>query len=412
MFSFDTLRTFACLSLLATGPIAATGCDRPASSPPDAGSRAEADPSVAQPKRPDPDAVPARLASTDAAATPKVDPLPPGARTQDERNTIDVFEAAAPATVFVTQSQVVVDRWSMRATEVPAGAGTGFVWDKDGHIVTNCHVVLPDCRDPRGRPPKLEVRLFDQKDYPAKLVGWDPAKDIAVLEIDAPAGTLTPIRRPPDKYDLVVGQKTIAIGNPFGLDHTLTVGVVSALGREVKGVGGLTIRDVIQTDAAINPGNSGGPLLDSTGQLIGMNTMIFSLSGSSAGIGFAVPYTTIERLVPQLIRSGHAERVGLMVQVIPDRDNARLFGGLPGVIIRSFDRGSPAHKAGLQPLREVGRTLAFDLIVGIEDKRVRNFDDLYSAFEGRKAGDTVQVMIRRFPKDEVITAEVELARLE
>jgi S1-C subfamily serine protease len=363
------------------------------------------------------EAIPARVtgdAATDGSPqaaggqpTPKVAPLSGGARTEDERNTIGVFQAAAPGTVFVRQSQIVVDRFSMRTAEVPAGAGTGFIWDTQGHIVTNCHVVLRNC-DPRGRVPKLEVTLYDQNNYAAELRGIDPYKDIAVLKIDAPADALTPIRRPPKGYTLEVGQKTVAIGNPFGLDHTLTTGVVSALGREVKGVGGVTIRDVIQTDAAINPGNSGGPLLDSTGQLIGMNTMIYSASGSSAGIGFAVPVATIARIVPQIIRTGHPERVGLGIIFVPDHEARRL--GITGVII---DRASEsARRAGLRGIERVGRSVAFDVIVGVEDKKITNFDDLYGMLDGREEGTKVRVVIRRFPENEVVTLEVPLVRLD
>ncbi|MEM6291541.1 MAG: trypsin-like peptidase domain-containing protein [Myxococcota bacterium] len=381
------------------------------SAPPSAAKSAEL-PKPEPAPTPDP-AAGVRLASTAAGdvpqpgATPRVDPLTPGARTEDERNTTSVFKAAAPATVFVTQKQVVYDRFSMRAAEVPAGTGTGFVWDDEGHIVTNCHVALPDC-ELRSKP-KLKVTLYDQKEYPAELVGFDAAKDIAVLKIGAPKG-LTPIRRPEAAYELEVGQKTLAIGNPFGLDHTLTVGVISALGREVKGVGGLTIRDMVQTDAAINPGNSGGPLLNSAGELIGMNTMIFSASGSSAGIGFAVPVTTIKRLVPQLIRSGRAERVGLGVSVLLDSQARRL--GATGVVIRAVPEGSPAAKAGLRSLVESRGGFEFDAIVGVGETRIKNFDDLYGALEIHGEGDTVDVMIERHPSKKVETVEVELARIQ
>jgi len=345
--------------------------------------------------------------SGQSAATPPVAPLSTGARTEDERNSTGVFKAAAPATVFVTQSQVVYDRFSMRATEAPAGTGTGFIWDDKGHIVTNCHVALPDC-ELRNKP-KLKVTLYDQKEYEAELIGHDPAKDIAVLRIDAPDG-LTPLRRPPSEYELEVGQKTLAIGNPFGLDHTLTVGVVSALGREVKGVGGLTIRDMVQTDAAINPGNSGGPLLNSAGELIGMNTMIFSASGSSAGIGFAVPVNTIQRLVPQLIRSGRPERVGLGVGVLTDSQARRL--GVKGVVIRKVPKGSPAAEAGLRSLVETRSGYEFDVIVAVGETRIKNFDDLYGALETKSAGDTVEIMVEHFPAKKVETVKVELARLQ
>jgi S1-C subfamily serine protease len=208
-----------------------------------------------------------------------------------------------------------------------------------------------------------------------------------------------------------VGQKTIAIGNPFGLDHTLTTGVISALGREVVGVGGLTIREMIQTDAAINPGNSGGPLLDSRGQLIGMNTMIFSNSGSSAGIGFAVPISIIQRLVPQLIRSGHPERVGIGVARLMDAQ-ARAIGA-DGVVVQAVPKDSAAAKAGLQSIAELrDGTFTFDAIVGVNDKRIRNYDDLYGALEGKSAGEKVELTIKRYPGGKVFTAEIELVSLD
>jgi S1-C subfamily serine protease len=271
--------------------------------------------------------------------------------------------------------------------------------------------VLPDCRVPRGGKPKLEVTLYDQKSYEATLIGHDEAKDIAVLEIKAPADKIVPIRQPVEGYEPIVGQKTIAIGNPFGLDHTLTTGVISALGREVVGVGGLTIREMIQTDAAINPGNSGGPLLDSRGQLIGMNTMIFSSSGSSAGIGFAVPVSIVQRIVPQLIRSGHVERVGLGVARLGDAQ-ARAIGA-EGVVVQAVPKDSPAAKAGLQSLAELrDGSFTFDAIVGVDDKRIRNFDDLYGALEGKSAGDKVQLTVKRYPGGKVFTSDVELAPLD
>jgi S1-C subfamily serine protease len=340
--------------------------------------------------------------------TPEVPPVTAEGRIQDESNTIDVFGAAAPATVFITQKRLVVDRFSMREQELPAGSGTGFVWDSDGHVVTNCHVALPDCQ--RGtKPASLSVTMYDQKTYEATIVGHDPFHDIAILKISTPGTTLVPVRRPDKGYSLIVGQKALAIGNPFGLDHTLTVGVISALGREVKGIGEVTIRGMVQTDAAINPGNSGGPLLDSRGQLIGMNTMIFSTSGSAAGIGFAVPVNTIERIVPQIIRTGAPERVGLGISYVED-DMARRIG-IEGVIVRGVAPGSPAEKAGLHAITEVAGGLSLDVIVGIDDKRVRNFDDLYGSLEEKNAGDKVKVSVRRLPEDKVISVEVELMML-
>jgi S1-C subfamily serine protease len=237
----------------------------------------------------------------------------------------------------------------------------------------------------------------------------EPRKDIAVLKIDAPRNELVPIRVAPSRAPLEVGQKAIAIGNPFGLDHTLTTGIISALGRQVDGAGGVTIRDMIQTDAAINPGNSGGPLLDSAGQLIGMNTMIFSKSGTSAGIGFAVPSTTIARIVPQLIKLGKVEGVGLGIQLDPAQRLERR-SGIRGVIVTGIIPGGSAEKAGLRGLTETDRGIVLgDVITGIDAARIEDYDALYNALDGKKAGDKVKVELLR--NKEKVTVEVELQLL-
>lgn len=318
-------------------------------------------------------------------------------RIQDEQNTVDIFDEAAPGTVFVTQNQIVRDRYTARTMEVPAGSGSGFVWDSDGHIVTNYHVIAGSSH--------ITVTLYNQKTYPAKLIGGEPKKDIAILKIDAPSSELTPIKQPKDGYELAVGQKAIAIGNPFGLDHTLTTGIISAMGRDQLGFGGVTIRDMIQTDASINPGNSGGPLLDSNGQLIGMNTMIYSNSGASAGIGFAVPFTTIKRVVPQIIKTGKAQQIGLGISILPDTTARR--NGIQGVIIRSVASESPAAKAGLKGVSQSYKgTFIGDIIIGIDDKNVYNYDTLYNALDEHQPGDTIQLKIRR--EGRVMTLPVEL----
>ena len=322
-------------------------------------------------------------------STPTVRPPSPSARLEAERNVIDVFKAAAPATVFVTQKRMVRD-WSMRALEVPAGTGTGFLWDSAGHVVTNYHVV--DSGRAQGR---YSVTLHSQKTYDAELLGGDPNKDIAVLRLINCDEPLTPLPVLPVGEKLEVGQTAIAIGNPFGLDHTLTTGVISALGREVQGYGGVTIRDMIQTDASINPGNSGGPLLDSGGYLIGMNTMIFSKTGSSAGIGFAVPVSAVRRVVPQVIQTGRVEIPGIGIEPLPDHYAAR--AGIAGVVITRVFPGSPAQLAGLRGLQQDrrGEILLGDIIVGIDDLAVADFDDLYNAFDRFKVGDEVAVKLIR-----------------
>ncbi len=213
-----------------------------------------------------------------------------------EKTNIKIYKETRPSVVHITTLSVHSDEFRLNVQEVPEGTGSGFIWDTNGHIITNYHVI-------RGAD-AANVTLSDQTTYKARLVGGAPDKDIAVLRIDAPASKLRPIQIG-SSGNLQVGQAVYAIGNPFGLDQTLTTGVVSALGREIDSVRkGVTIRDVIQTDAAINPGNSGGPLLDSAGLLIGVNTAIYSPSGSSAGIGFAIPVDEVNQVVPQLIRHG------------------------------------------------------------------------------------------------------------
>ncbi len=324
-------------------------------------------------------------------------------RTEDERNSVSVFRSVAPSTVFVTQKRLVVDPWEGTQNEVDSGSGSGFIWDKNGYIVTNFHVV--------AGAQSLTVTLRDQQVYEAKVVGLEKRKDIAVLKIAAPADQLVPIEVSHVRQALEVGQKTIAIGNPFGLDHTLTTGVISALGRQVQGAGGVTIRDMIQTDAAINPGNSGGPLLDSSGKLIGMNTMIVSGSGSSVGIGFAVPASTIARVVPQLVKSGRVDEVGIGVGIDPNQHWERRFG-LRGVLILSVNKGSSADKAGLRGTRRVaGSRIALgDLIVGINNKSINDYDELYNTLDDRKAGEKVTLKVRR--GDEVVNVPIELVQLE
>ncbi len=308
----------------------------------------------------------------------------------DETNTIEVFQNVSPAVVNV--STLVVERYlfSLDTTEVPAGTGTGFVWDKQGHVVTNFHVIKDAS--------KVMVSFKDGKSLPAQVVATEPRKDIAVLRVALPDDhTIHPVEVA-NSTELLVGQKAIAIGSPFGLDQTLTKGVISALGRQIQGIGGVTIKDMIQTDASINPGNSGGPLLDSRGLLIGMNTMIFSKTGSSAGIGFAVPSNTIKRIVTELLKHGRVKQPGMGISAFPDSMTARM--GVEGVLLMDVTQGGPADVAGLKGTKRTrrGEILIGDLIVGVDGKKVATYDDLYSALDERKVGDTVEVSFIRNDK--------------
>ena len=309
----------------------------------------------------------------------------------DEENTIAVFREASPSVVFVTNVALGQNQY-LDEFAIPQGAGSGFIWDKQGHVVTNFHVV-------QGGDAFL-VTFDDQRQVQAKLVGTDPNKDIAVLKIEDSIEKLRPILvGSSDK--LQVGQQALAIGNPFGLEHSLTKGIISALGRVVQGIGGVTIHDMIQTDAAINPGNSGGPLLDSSGHLIGMNTMIYSRSGSSAGIGFAVPSAFIKRIVPQLIQYGKVVRPGIGVTLLSSGQTYYLLGDQEGVVVDQVVRDGPAAKAGLRGGRRLpgGRYSAGDVIVGIDGHAVKDYDDLFNALDLYKVGDTVVVKVRREGKE-------------
>ena len=304
----------------------------------------------------------------------------------DERATMAVFERATKSVVFIANPAIQRDPWSFNLFEVPQGSGSGFIWNKQGHIVTNFHVVYGAS--------SITVTLADRTEQKATLIGADPDHDVAVLQIRAPEEGLSPLTVGTSQ-DLRVGQKVLAIGNPFGLDHTLTTGGVSALGRTIKSLSNRTIEGVIQTDAAINPGNSGGPLLDSAGRLIGVNTQIMSPSGAFAGIGFAVPVDTVNRIVPELIKYGKLIRPGLGVSLIPDAMAKRW--GIKGLIIGKVSRGSGAEQAGLKGARETatGRVELGDIIVSVAGKTVGNLDELMDVLEHYKVNDQVTVEILR-----------------
>jgi len=303
----------------------------------------------------------------------------------DEQNTIEIFRSSAPSVVYITSIAVRRNLFNLNVYEIPQGTGSGFIWDKQGRVVTNFHVISDASR--------LEVTLADQSSWKAVLVGAAPDRDLAVLQISAPANKLQPLKIG-ESTNLLVGQKVFAIGNPFGLDQTLTTGVVSALGREITAVTGRTIHDVIQTDAAINPGNSGGPLLDSAGRLIGVNTAIYSPSGGSAGIGFAVPVGEVNRVVPQIISKGKVIRPGLGITLANRRLTEEL--GLDGVMILKVQSGSSAEKAGLRGASQVREGLVLgDIIVAVNGKKVRDYDTLRDELERFEVGQNVVLSLLR-----------------
>jgi S1-C subfamily serine protease len=330
-------------------------------------------------------AVPAPVASRNEAAPRALTPRGPLAT--DERNNIDVFRKAGPSVVHITTLATQRDMFSMNVQQVPRGTGSGFVWDEQGHIVTNFHVI-------QGAN-AARVTLADQSTHKASLVGAFPDRDLAVLKIDVPTEKLPPLAIGTSR-DLVVGQKVYAIGNPFGLDQTLTTGIVSALNREIDSANQRSIRGVIQTDAAINPGNSGGPLLDSAGRLIGVNTAIYSPSGASAGIGFAIPVDEVNRIVPQLIRDGRVVRPSIGVTAANESVHRAL--KLPkGVALVQVVPNSPAARAGLQPFRRGanGDIIAGDVITAVDDDAVNDLDDMLTLLERRQPGDTVRLSVWR-----------------
>jgi len=316
----------------------------------------------------------------------------------DERDTITVFQRVSPAVVFISSSELRRNMFSLNVFEIPIGQGSGFVYDKQGHIVTNYHVIQEGNR--------ATVTLADQSEYDATLVGGTLDKDLAVLKIDAPADKLVPIPLGTSS-DLLVGQKVLAIGNPFGFDQTLTTGVVSALGREITSLSGRPIHDVIQTDAAINPGNSGGPLLDSSGRLIGINTQIASPTGANTGIGFAVPADIINRVVPQIIKYGKVIQPDLGVRTLPDSITRQL-GIRSGVLIAVVPAQGPAAQAGLRGTLVRGRRVVQlgDVITKIDDKPVPDTNTLLDVLEGYQVGDEVMVTFLR--DDRQMTAKVKL----
>lgn len=307
----------------------------------------------------------------------------------DEQATIELFEKARDSVVYISTRAAVMDLWTRNVFSVPRGTGSGFIWDDVGHVVTNFHVI-------EGASEAI-VKLADGRSFRATLVGASPNHDIAVLKIGVG------FKRPPPvpigtSHDLKVGQKVFAIGNPFGLDWTLTTGIVSALDRSLGTENGRTIEHLIQTDAAINPGNSGGPLLDSAGRLIGINTAIYSPSGASAGIGFAVPVDTVNRVVPQLIAKGKYIRPALGIQV-DEGANAHLTRrlGVEGVVVLRVLPDSSAAAAGLRgvTIAPDGSLIAGDIIVALGGKPVRSVKELFARLDDHAVGEVVTLGILR-----------------
>jgi Trypsin-like serine proteases, typically periplasmic, contain C-terminal PDZ domain len=317
----------------------------------------------------------------------------------DEQNSIEVYKAISPGVAFITTTTYQQDFWGQ--VEEGKGNGSGSVIDSNGHILTNYHVV--------ERAQKLTVSFGGEKVYPAKLVGGDPDTDLAVIKIDAPASELTVVPLG-DSDKLVVGQKVLAIGNPFGLDRTLTTGVISGLQRPIRARNGRPIDAAIQTDASINPGNSGGPLLDKYGRMIGINSQILSRSGGSVGVGFAIPVNTAKRVVPQLIQYGEVRRPKLGATLPSVRDLRERGYRMPvedGLIVYQTLPGGSAQLAGLRgisPSGEVG-----DIILSVDGQKMTDIDDLYRLLDKKQIGDTIQVEVYRGGK--TVTVPVKLVAL-
>ncbi len=322
----------------------------------------------------------------DAASRPV---SPSGDLDQDEKLMIDLFEKSRDSVVFITTSTQVQDFWSRNTFSVPRGSGSGFLWDEFGHVITNYHVIQ--------NASEATIRLANGKDYSASLVGASPMHDIAVLKINVSHKNSAPLPIG-TSHDLKVGQKVYAIGNPFGLDWTFTNGIVSALNRSLTEENGASVEHLIQTNAAINPGNSGGPLLDSAGRLIGITTAIYSPNGTNAGIGFAVPVDTVNRVVPQLIRNGKYTHPTLGIE-IDEGINERLIDilGAKGIVILKVNRGSAADMAGLIGIISTrnGNIIPGDIITAIDGKPVETVSKFVALLDDFKVGDEARLTVLR-----------------
>ena len=339
-----------------------------------------------------------------------------------EDQVINLFQEASPSVVYINTYQDLYQqidgRFSLDVTEVPLGTGSGFIWDEEGHIVTNYHVI-------RNSASARVTILTDNngkssKTFKAKVIGSDPDKDVAVLALDMDNSNnkmnLNQLKLKPIKVgssrNLRVGQTTLAIGNPFGLDHTLTTGIISGLGREVKSPSDRPISNVIQTDAAINPGNSGGPLLDSNGNLIGMNSAIYSVSGGSAGVGFAIPVDTLIYEVNTLIKDGKISRPIIGINYL-ESQQSKVIGITKGILVLNCPEGSTAYKAGIRGTSRLpnGSIILGDIITRINDDEIITETDLFKAVEKYKVGDIINCQILR-SRNELTSLPVDESKLE
>jgi S1-C subfamily serine protease len=315
--------------------------------------------------------------------------------TQDELENIDVYERLNEAVVNITTETVAIN-WFLEPVPQDGGSGSGSIIDTRGYVLTNNHVI--------ENAYKIFINLADGSQFEGKVIGTDPENDLAVLKFDPPKGVQLKTIPFGDSGNLKVGQKVLAIGNPFALERTLTVGIVSGLGRPIQSSSNTIIRDMIQTDASINPGNSGGPLLDSQGRMIGINTMIYSPSGGSVGIGFAVPVNTAKRVVAELIQYGKVRRGWIdatVVQLFPALVNYAKLPVSSGLLVSQTKKGGFAERAGIrqgsEPVR-YGNSVIYlggDIITMVDGVKITRLADLYSALEDNKPGDKVEVEINR-----------------
>ncbi len=322
-----------------------------------------------------------------------------GGYTQDETQNINVYRKANEAVVNIT-TEIVGINWFLEPVPQEGGSGSGSIIDTRGYVVTNSHVISDAV--------KIFISLSDGTQYEGSVVGVDRENDIAVLKFDPPKGATLKTIAFGESSGLNVGQKVLAIGNPFGLERTLTTGIVSALGRPIKTEANTIIKDMIQTDTAINPGNSGGPLLDTQGRMIGINTMIYSTSGSSAGIGFAIPVNTAKRVVSELIQYGKVRRGSIDAELVQLNSSIAAYARLPtdkGLLVSRVGSGSNAEKAGIKGGDDAvrygsGRSSSIiyiggDVITSIAGQRLESLTDYYAALESRKPGETVEVTVLR-----------------